>query len=271
MKTIAWAAALLVLSFAGGAQAQSCAIAQNRLQAGSVCLAVSLVAKPDGLDKPLAIVVHGDGGGNVNDTYLQTMLATAERIKAAVPGAGVVFVQRPGYGSRLGRSEGVAKAADDDYTRENVAHMAAAVAALKDEFKPSRVVWAGHSGGAALGALVMGLHPGLVDAAVLSGCPCGSIREWRTNRNYSRGRPNDSLWPGSLSPIDNQDGLRPGQTVVLLTGDRDDNTLARLAAPWVEKARAKGVQAELVVLPGINHPGAAAAPEFASAAARLLR
>jgi pimeloyl-ACP methyl ester carboxylesterase len=198
-------------------------------------------------------------------------MTTAERIKTAVPESGVVFLQRPGYSSRLGVSEGVAKPRDDDYTKENLVHMTAAAAALREAYKASRVVWVGHSGGAAFGALVMGTKAGLVDAAVLVGCPCGIVRDWRTHRNYSRGEPSASTWPASLSPIEHQDALARDAEVVLLTGDKDDNTLPRFAAAWVDKAKAKGVRAQLALLPGFDHGRSAAAPDVAEHAARLLQ
>lgn len=240
------------------------------MKAGTVCLAVSVIAKPQGPGLPLAVIVHGDGGGQVNERYLARLVETGRNIGRAVPTAGVVIVQRPGYSSTLGRSEGVAKAGDDDYTAENVAHMAAAIAALRESLRPSRVVWVGHSGGSALGALVAGTKPMLVDAAVLAGCPCGDIREWRTHRNYSRGRPQDSVWPSSLSPIQFQDALPSGMEAVLLTGEKDDNTLPRFAQAWVAKASAKGVAARLIVLPGVDHAGSLTAPETIAHAVRLL-
>jgi len=262
---------LVALLMPFGVAAQECTIEKNRIQTGKICLVAQVIARPESDGRPLAVVVHGDGGGGVRDSYLQMFETTTERIKAAVPGAGVVFLQRPGYRSKFGQSEGSAKPEDDDYTKENVAHMAAAITALREIWKPSRLIWVGHSGGSALGALVMGMNPGLIDGAVLSACPCGDVFEWRSHRNTMRGRYNASTWPNSLSPIKFQDGLRPGTPVVLMTGDKDDNTLVKFAAAWQEAAKARGVTAELLVLPGINHPNAAGVPEVAEHAARLMR
>lgn len=272
IKRLAGAAMILAAALTPqNAAASDCVLEKGRIKAGGVCLAVEIFAKPQAPGRPMAIVVHGDGGGSIRDGYLRLLRTTGKRIAEAVPGAGVVFVQRPGYRSDIGESEGHAKSEDDDYTPENVKHMADAVAALKQAWRPSRVVWVGHSGGSALGALVLGRYPGTVDAAVLVGCPCGEIKEWRQHRNFQRGRHNASLWPASLSPIAHQDGLRAGLPVVLLTGDKDDNTLPRFAQAWAEKAKARGVDARFVSLPGAGHGKSAGAPEVAEHAARLMK
>jgi pimeloyl-ACP methyl ester carboxylesterase len=261
----------LFLGFAGTSQANTCTLDQGRLQAGRVCLAVKVFAAPSGPGQPLAVIVHGDGGGMIDNQYLARFESTGQRIAEARPSAGVVFVQRPGYRSTLGISQGRAKAEDDDYTRENVDHMAVAVRELRAAWKPSKVVWVGHSGGSALGALVMGRHPGVVDDAVLASCPCGSIRRWREHRNISRGHWNASTWPNSLSPVDHMDGLIRGSRVILITGDRDNNTRPEFSMPWIEKAVARGVEARMVLLPGLGHGPVADVPEIADHAVTLLR
>jgi len=255
----------------GRAAASDCHPDQGRVQAGPACLVLKVHAAPAGPDQALALIVHGDGQGFLEPGYLTRLDDLAQRLVQARPGDGVVFVQRPGYRSPLGRSEGRAKRQDDDYTAENVQLLAAALKALREAWQPARTVWIGHSGGAALGALVLGRVPGLVDAAVLAGCPCGPIAQWRAHRNQSRGRPGDSLWPDSLSPPEHMEGLGPGTAVVLLTGERDDNTLARFNDAWVEHARARGADARQIVLPGVGHGGVIDTRELVRQAARLMQ
>lgn len=255
---------------AATAQPAPCAPEHGRVQAGSVCLVVKVLASPEQPGRALALIVHGDGGAFVSAGYLASLDRLAQRIARARPGDGVVFIQRPGYRSPLGHSEGRAKTIDDDYTAENVGHMAAAARALRAHWSAARVIWVGHSGGAALGALALGREPGVAEAAVLVACPCGSIAQWRAHRNASRGRPGDSLWPNSLSPLDHVDGLQAGIRVVLLTGDRDENTLPRFNEPWVAKARDRGVDAQLIILPGLDHGQVAGSAEVVSHTARLM-
>jgi pimeloyl-ACP methyl ester carboxylesterase len=252
------------------AQPTPCTPQHGRIQAGSVCLVAKVLASPEQPGRALALIVHGDGGAFLPPGYLASMERLAQRIARARPGDGVVFVQRPGYRSALGVSEGRAKTIDDDYTAENVAHMAAAARALRAHWDAKRVVWVGHSGGAALGALALGREPGVAEAAVLAGCPCGSVEQWRAHRNASRGRTSDSLWPNSLSPLEHMNGLQPGLRVVLLTGDRDENTLARFNEPWVAQARDRGVDAQMIILPGLDHGQVAGSAEVVSHTARLM-
>ncbi len=261
-------AALLCLGLTGQS-ALACAPDQGRVQAGSVCLVLQVIAAPAGPGRALAILVHGDGSGFVEPAYLKLLEKLGQRLADARPGDGVIFVQRPGYRSPLGRSEGRAKAGDDDYTAENVTHMAAAARALREHFGASRLVWVGHSGGAALGALALGRERGVAEGAVLAGCPCGNIAEWRLHRNATRGRV--GTWPHSLSPVDHMDALMPGLSAVLLTGERDENTLARFNEPWIEKARQRGVDARMLVLPGLGHGGVLESTELIEQAARLMK
>ena len=251
--------------------ATPCTLDNSRVQAGKLCLVARVINQPSGPEQRLAIIVHGDGGGFVTASYLDRLLAVAARISQSAPDDGVVVLQRPGYRSPLGTSEGHARMEDDDYTAENVQHLAAAVRTLRSTWKSSRVVWVGHSGGAALGALVLGREAGVADAAVLAGCPCGSIREWRTHRNASRGRPSDGLWPRSLSPVDHMSALSPGMEIILITGDRDENTLARFNEPWLDKALSRGVNARMITLPGIGHGGVIDSPDLTRHTVQLLK
>lgn len=275
LRALGLAAIFALLGFVlpwrhAAAQSVPCTPENGRVQAGAVCLVVKVLASPEQPGRPLALIVHGDGGAFLSAGYLASLDRLGQRIARARPGDGVVFVQRPGYRSALGTSEGRAKTIDDDYTAENVAHMASAARALRAHWSASRLVWVGHSGGAALGALALGREPGVAEAAVLAGCPCGSIEQWRTHRNASRGRHGDSLWPNSLSPLEHMDGLQTGLRVVLLTGDRDDNTLPRFNEPWVAKARDQGVDAQMIVLPGLDHGQVAGSAEVVSHTARLM-
>jgi hypothetical protein len=259
-----------ILFFANSVDAADCNLEMGLLRAGNVCLVAKVFASPSAPGRAMAIVVHGDGGGFIEPAYMRRLERTAERIVKDRPGDGVVFVQRPGYRSELGRSRGQAKPEDDDYTAENVKIMADAVKELRRLWEPSHAVWVGHSGGAALGALLMGREPGIVQGAILSACPCGDIRQWRTHRNQSRGRSGAGTWPNSLSPVDHMGGLKPGIRVVLLTGDRDENTLARFNETWVEIAVSRGAHVTSVIMKNITHGQAADAAEVAAHASAVM-
>jgi len=181
------ALALLMLG-AGGAMAQPC----TRLPADrSVsdghggCLALVPIGPPRNPPQVLIVALHGDRGGELEARHLDGW----SRAAAALAGEHrrVLLMIRPGYRSPAGHSSGWANPQDDDYTAANVARVAGALATLRQDLQPRHLVLIGHSGGAATAALVLGRHPGVVDAALLLGCPC-DVPPWRTHRSAQRGQ-----------------------------------------------------------------------------------
>ena len=96
--------------------------------------------------------------------------ATASATAAAtLPGVAAVALVRPGYPDGAGESSGVAAlhaGRNDHYTKENVEEVGAALARLRERAGAKRLVVVGHSGGAATTAILLGMKPGLIDAAV---------------------------------------------------------------------------------------------------------
>jgi pimeloyl-ACP methyl ester carboxylesterase len=220
---------------------------------------------------PLFILVHGDGGGTVRQGYLETWQKLARELAKKRPDARVLFLQRPGYRSSLGASEGYANSTDDDYTARNVERVAQAVAVARKHYAPDRIVYVGHSGGAAIGALAFGRLGAIADRFLFVGCPCGDLAAWREHRNNQRGGAGRNLWPNSLSPLANLDKLAAGVPVVLVTGDRDDNTLPKFAEAWLAQAKGKGVEAQMVLAPQQTHSTSLGSPETLRAALDLAR
>lgn len=209
----------------------------------------------------LVVWLHGDvsGGGPANYHF-----ALAERTAAALPGVAAVALVRPGYPDGAGESSGVAAlhaGRNDHYTTENVEEVGAALARLRERAGAKRLVVVGHSGGAATTAILLGMKPGLIDAAVLVACPC-DIVAWRSGR-----RP----WTRSENPIAWADRVDPKARVVALTGDADDNTGPALAERYVEALRKRGIDATFVALPGESHNGAPRAPAVLDTVGRLAR
>jgi pimeloyl-ACP methyl ester carboxylesterase len=266
---LTWLVLAFGLTCAHVAQA-ACADPARFIDAEGTCLIIDRIAEGAGDKRPLVVVVHGDGTG-VGDRYLRSIRGMGERLAPVAPQAAIYYLQRPGYASSLGRSQGFNNPDGDEYTRGNVATMAAAVRALRARVDAGRVLWLGHSGGAAHGALILNRHHGLIDAAVLVGCPCGDVAQWRQHRNSQRGRYTASLWPNSLSPAREVANLPAGLPIRLLTGARDDNTLPQFAEAYVAAASARGADVTLTLLPGLGHAAVADAPEVVEAAAALLR
>jgi len=254
-RAVTLCAALLAGVPAGPLHAQPCAElpAERMVSDGrSGCLAVVPVAPPTGADPPprvLVVMIHGDRTGSLEQRHVDRWVEVGRALQADDRRA--LLLIRPGYRTPAGDSSGWANPRDDDYTAENTARVAGALAALRQTLRPQRIVLVGHSGGAATAALVLGRHPGAADAALLLGCPC-DVPPWRDHRNLQRGGF-DRAWSHSLNPLAFVSGIVAATPVHVATGARDDNTLSRFAMRWVERAAARGVAAAFEEVPGHDH------------------
>lgn len=254
--------AALLAPPAGPAVATACApgaTIADRVFGGGHCLAVETFGAAAAGERPvLVVVVHGDisdgGAATYHAAFAQTL---------AAPGAVVVALTRPGYTDRRGHtSDGTTYDRRDNYTPGNVAAVAGAVAALKRHYAPRRTVYVGHSGGAAVGGVILGRRPGLVDAAVLVSCPCDLAR-WRGDRRLDP-------WRHSLSPSLAVPRVPAATTVVALTGADDTNTRPDLAADYVRALARRGVDARFVPVAGAGHGFPGLAPTVRAAVEALM-
>jgi len=256
----ALAAALGAAAVAPSPAQPGCAPADHttRVAGGGECLAIRTFRPAAPGDAPrLAVFIHGDVSAGGPADYVFRWAA-----RAVTDGTVVVAILRPGYGDSEGNlSTGEAHGRQDHYTRHNVDAVGAAVKALREHHRASRVVLAGHSGGAAFAGVIIGRHPGVADGAVLVACSC-DIPQWR----HRRGRP----WPHSLSPHALVKQVPTSTRVVSLTGDRDDNTTPDLARDYVKDLAQRGVAARFVAVAGAAHNDVIRAPEVDAAITGLL-
>lgn len=191
--------------------------------------------------RALVVYLHGDLSGGGAADYLYNDARNAAAKNSGVVAAAVL---RPGYHDANGRqSAGSANERRDHYTPENNRLVAETIANLQRRTGARHVIAIGHSGGAAQLGAILGSHPGLIDKAILAGCPC-DIPNWRIHR---AGRPS---WPNSVSPMDRISGVRPGVEIVALVGRNDTNTLPQFSVAYVEALQARGVRARLATVPG---------------------
>ena len=209
---------------------------------GGLCLAVTTFgAEQAGPAPALIVMVHGDISDGGSATY---HVAFAKEL--ARPGAVVVALTRPGYTDDRGRtSEGHTYGRQDNYTRDNIAAVGGAIAALRSYYKPRRVIYVGHSGGAAIGGVLIGKSRGLIDAAVLVSCPC-DITGWLRERGKAD-------WRNSQSPLSVAARVPPGTRVTVIAGTRDTNTFPAQAERYVRALTRRGVDARFTPVEGAGH------------------
>jgi pimeloyl-ACP methyl ester carboxylesterase len=210
----------------------------------------------------MVIWLHGDvsSGGPANYHFAKAQQTASEFANIKVMSIALV---RAGYPDGSGDSSTVAflhSGRSDHYTKENIGEVGAAIERLRTKFKPKRVVVVGHSGGAATAAVLLGMKPELIDAAVLVSCPC-DLTVWRAGRREWSRSENPVKWVGQVGPT---------TRVVAIGGAKDDNTSPDLARAYIEALRSRGVDASFQVLEDETHNSAIRSQEVFSALRKLL-
>lgn len=212
--------------------------------------------------KTLLVWLHGDVSSGGPAAYHLPLAEAAAKEFSSESALSIALI-RPGYPDVSGKSSSVAEGntgRSDHYTQTNVTEVATAIERLTQHYSPKKVVVIGHSGGAATTAIMLGLRPGLIPAAVLVACPCDLVA-WRTGRRAWSASENPAKW---IPQIDVQ------TKVIALTGERDDNTPPKLAEDYVSALSARGIAGEFRALPYENHNSAFRSPEVTHAIRRLL-
>lgn len=175
------------------------------------CIRLVSDAKKDQAEE-LVIYLHGDYGIG-GASYMSTIASSFSK-----PNRINIALIRPGYfddqgnfstGNSLGVTSTQIAGRLDNYTRENVDIIADAILNLKKHYKAKRVLIIGHSGGAAIAALIANYYPQLIDGVHLINCPC-DLKQWRPD------------WMQSLSPIEHFDKISKKAVVRVISGAADD-------------------------------------------------
>ena len=198
----------------------------------------------------LVVVLHGDAPFNKPD-YQNTFAA---KVAAAERDVVAVALLRPGYTDPQGNtSDGVRGVTNgDNWNAKNTDAIAAAIGELKRRYHPRRVVVAGHSGGSAITANLLGRNPGLFDAALLVSCPC-DVARWRRSMLELTGQPVFRGPLDTLSAIDQVPGMSDRVEVTMVVGGQDKVAPPALSESYREKAVKLGKRVRLVTLPGKEH------------------
>ena len=210
----------------------------------------------------LVVYLHGDGYRGGPSDYLQHGASKVNNKNVAH-----VTLIRPGYfDSTSNASTGISDRKSRrgaSYNSHNVEEIALAIQKLKDYHKPSKVIIVGHSGGAAIAALILGRHPGIASGAILAACPC-NVNKWVQMVGKSSGR-------GALSPHDYVENIGPDVTIMALTGTNDNNTFPILAVEYIENLKKNNANGTFISVEGETHNGVARSPQFYNAINEILK
>jgi len=246
--------ATLALAIGTNAAAAPCDPEDPRSQVSGI--EQCLVLRQYGSQQPEVMVVWLHGNISDSTAPANYHFALASELVSLMPETALLSVAlvRPGYPDGEGRSSSVAflhSGRGDNFTRTNIAEVAAAVERLRAHYKPKRVLLVGHSGGAATAAVIMGLRPKLAEAAILLACPCNLV-SWRAGRQPYGRSEDPTSW---IQAVD------PKAQIAVLTGDGDGNTLPGQAHGYVAALRERMVAADFVLVPGAGHNSVIRAPE----------
>lgn len=211
----------------------------------------------------LVVYLHGDGSRTIRPSdSLKRGVSKINKKNVAH-----IILMRPGYYDSTNHfSTGISDRRSrrgTGYNSHNVEEIALAIKKLKDYHKAKKIILVGHSGGAAIAALILGRHPGIANGAILAACPC-NVNKWAQMGGKKSGR-------GALSPHDYVENVEPDVTIMALTGTKDDNTFPVLAVEYIEKLKKKNINATFIGVEGETHNGVVRSPPFYNALNEMLK
>ncbi|MEO1451897.1 MAG: alpha/beta fold hydrolase [Bacteroidota bacterium] len=195
------------------------------------------------------VFLHGDSP--FGDPSYQYRIA---RNISQMTGGSAMAILRPGYRDACGDQSGGERGLTygDNYTTEGVAALAEVISLIRKNENPVQITLMGHSGGAALTALLAADFPDLIDQSILVACPC-DLPAWRQNMQALTG---DSVWtepmPGR-SPLDCVDKVAAGKRILLFVGADDVVAPPSLSEVYHQAARDKGMEVEIDIIPNADH------------------
>ena len=203
-------------------------------------------------DAPSTLVVFLHGDSPSRDPVYQ--YAIARDVAGFRDDIVAVTLLRPGYGDDCGdRSAGDAgDRMGDNYTADVVSALATVLRNEILAWAPRRTVVIGHSGGAALGALLAATEPGLLDRLVLVACPC-DLEAWRRSMATLTGNARWLEDMAGLSPIDFVGRLDPTIAIDVWVGDADIVTPPFLGKTYADKAMGAGKNVTYRAVEGGDH------------------
>lgn len=199
--------------------------------------------------KPVLLVsLHGD---TAPWNYSFAHYDFAQRVARKNTNLIAIGMLRPGYTDQMKRtSDGIqGQGIGDNYDEPRVNQIAGSIQYLKHYYDAHRIILAGQSGGAAIAANLIALHPGLVDYALLIACPC-DINLWRKNMFELTKKTVFETNIDKTSPLDVVDKISDKTTITLLVGNNDLVTPPSLVSKYHTALTKAGKHAELLIIEG---------------------
>jgi alpha-beta hydrolase superfamily lysophospholipase len=161
---------------------------------------------------------------------------------------------RPGYTDPQGNTSDGERGltTGDNWNATNTDAIAHAIGELKRRYHARKVVVAGHSGGAAIAANILGRHPAVIDAALLVSCPC-DVEKWRQHMFQLTGQPVFQGTIDTLSPVEQITGMSDQAHVTMMVGSQDRVAPPSLSESYQAVAATLGKHVRLVQLEGKGH------------------
>lgn len=199
--------------------------------------------------KELVVFIHGDSP--FGDPFYQYFVANnISRITNAIS----VAILRPGYGDGCGEVSGGEKGLTygDNYTEEVVNAIGSVIKDVQNEVQPTKTIVMGHSGGAALTALLAASQPRLMDQSILVACPC-NLGAWRKSMQQLTGDANWLNPMAGLSPFDAISELDQDRRIHLFVGEKDVVTPVFLTEEYHDAVMEIGGKVSMKIFDGEDH------------------
>ena len=195
----------------------------------------------------LLIALHGDAPFNNPSYQYGFVKKVANKINNLI----AIGMLRPGYTDGRNRtSDGIkGDAIGDNYDKTRVKQIAEAIIELKRYYKPSKLILAGHSGGAAITANLIALYPDLVDHAYLVSCPC-NVNSWRKDMYKLTKKPIFNGELNTLSPIDLIASISKNTKISIIIGRNDVVSKAYLSKEYKSALEKVGIDVSLKMVKG---------------------
>lgn len=237
---------LLVIGLILSAQTEAATCVAEDYQARVSGESECLLMRRYGADQPETMLVwlHGNvsTGGPANSHF---KLAEAAAKEFAANRVISVALVRPGYPDGTGEySSGSDNGRADNWHQQTVKEIGTVIIRLKKHFNPRTTILIGHSGGAAISAVLLGMQPELADSVILIGCPCDMIT-WRIGRSRTPWLSEDPLaWINQVKPT---------ARVIAITGSQDQTTPPQLVKTYIHRLQERGVDASFILVPEAGH------------------